>query len=446
MPKPICIPDNHPGLRKELSQSQWDDLKSIAGKKVSSLCRMNGSEGSLLVFPNSLDAYGDKIGDTVVFGISEDRISTGNLIGFIGRKDTALKIYSRFDRDGNDFFMHYMLGKVFSINLFDLPHNTDAEDIFDFVIFLFPYFLRRALSQGLYRQYITYHRNDTHVRGSIDIVRHIRKNIPFTGFISYNSREYTEDNDMTELIRHTVEFIRMKPYGNSILMQDEETKGYVADIVRATPEYDPHNRGKIISRNLRPKMHPYYFEYEPLRHLCIQILQQEEIKYGEQDEKVYGILFDGAWLWETYLNTLFEGMNLHHPDNKTGHGRLYLFSPDAAPRYPDFWGDGIVLDAKYKGYDGKPVTQVGREDLAQVISYMYILQARLGGFLVPGTKDASLSIAELNSAFGGEMFLLSLLIPMGIKSFDSFIRTIRGSESFFVSEISRLWNSRMPEK
>ena len=446
MSKPICIPDNHPGLRKELSQIEWDDLRAIAGKKVSSLCRMNGDDTSLLVFPDSLDLYGDKIGDEVVFDIFEDRISSGNLMGFIGRRDTALKIHSRFDKGGDDFFMHYMLEKVFAVNMFDLPHSTDTEDIFDFIIFLFPYFLKQALAQGLYRQYITYRRNNSHVRGPIDIARHIRENVPFSGSISYNSREYTGDNDLIELIRHTIEYIRTKPFGNSILKRDESTKGCVSDIIQATPSYNSNERVKVIYRNLRPKIHPYYSEYEPLRRLCLQILREEEIKYGEQDDKVYGVLFDGAWLWEAYLNTLFEGMNIHHPDNKTGQGKIYLFTPKAAPRYPDFWGDGIVMDAKYKGYDGKSVTQVGREDLAQVISYMYIKNAQLGGFLVPGSNGTNISSAKLNSALGGEMFLLSLPIPDDAESYSSFVNQIEVSESFFVSKIRDLINCLVPER
>lgn len=437
MSAPICISDNHPGKSLELLNSQWEDLSFIAGKKISTLCRESGNESRLLVFPDSLEEYGDRIGDSSVIDISGQSISTGNVMGFIGRRDTLLKIHSRFDREADDFFMHYMLEKVFSVNMFDLPHSTDSDQVFDFIIFLFPYFLKKALGQGLHREYVTYRRNDAHVRGSIDIARHIATNLPFTGRIAYNSRERSSDNELTELIRHTIEFIRNKPFGQAILSRDENTKECVSSIIQATSSYRKKDRAQVVFKNLRPKIHPFYSEYEPLRRLCLQILREEEVKYGQKDDRVYGVLFDGAWLWEEYLNTLFDGLDIHHPENKNRRSPIYLFKPRRAERYPDFWTTGLVMDAKYKGYDGKPVHQIGREDLAQVISYMYILDARFGGFLVPGKNGGvNYSLETLNGG-GGEMFILPLQIPFGATKYSEFTERIKENEATFVETISR---------
>lgn len=70
----------------------------------------------------------------------------------------------------------------------------------------------------------------------------------------------------------------------------------------------------------------FYKEYTALQKLCLQILRQEEIKYGIDSDKVYGILFDGAWLWEEYLNTLLSNAGFKHPENKLGTGAIYLLS------------------------------------------------------------------------------------------------------------------------
>ena len=62
-------------------------------------------------------------------------------MGFVGRRNTMIRIQSRFTSDdGRDYFLHYMLQKVFAIHLFDLKHLTDEESIFDFLIYLFPTF------------------------------------------------------------------------------------------------------------------------------------------------------------------------------------------------------------------------------------------------------------------------------------------------------------------
>ena len=325
----------------DLTDGQWNDLSQLCGRSVDSLC--SDDDNTLLVFPNSFEVHGDKIGDSIIADIeNRNNLRTYNMMGFIGCGDIQIKIKSRFDKGKDDYFMHYMLERVFAINLFDLKHSTSNESLFDFVLFLFPYFLNRALAQGIYREYRTFRRNDAHLKGVLDVNRHIRTNIYQTGNIAYNSREHTTDNDLVQLIRHTVEYIRTKEFGEGILYRDEQTRGSVQQIIDATPTYDKNSRGNVISRNLRPRIHPYYSHYEDLRQLCIRILRHEQIKYGNNKDKVYGILFDGAWLWEEYLNTLLDTCGFKHPKNRENSGRIYLFTPNAAPRYPDFIKDGYI--------------------------------------------------------------------------------------------------------
>ena len=428
MASPVVISDNAHRRKLPLTEQQWADLSQIEGRSVKELCERGENDISLLVFPESLDVYGDKIGDSTILDINDGTISTGNLMGFVGQRETRLRIHSRFDREENDYFMHYMLEKVFSVNLFNLQYSSDPETVFDFVLFLFPYFLKRALSQGLYREYVSYSHNDTRVRGAIDISRHISLNIPFTGNVAYKTREHTADNALMELVRHTIEYISTKEFGPGILSRDEETKADVAQVIKATPRYEKGERARIINKNLRAKIHPYYSEYEPLRRLCIQILRQEEIKYGNDNDTVYGVLFDGAWLWEEYLNTILEQLDFKHPENKLRRGAIHLFKPKRVERFPDFISERLVLDAKYKRYEGSQVSDVGREDLAQVISYMYIRQLDAGGFLVPGGDTVNVVSEELNG-YGGRMFILNLPIAKDAQSYASFVQSMQVNES-----------------
>ena len=426
----VSIPDNVREKRLSLNEEQWKDLSLIAGHTVKNLCDQDETGMSLLIFPDRLDVYGDKISDSTIIDIQDNTISSGNLMGFVGCRDTRLRIHSRFDIGENDYFMHYMLEKVFSVNMLDLKYSTDTESVFDFVLFLFPFFLKKALSQGLYKEYMTYRHNDDRVRGVVEIARHIRLNIPFSGNVAYKTREHTADNDMMELIRHTIEYIRSKEFGVGILSHDEETKDNISSIVDATPTYEKNERQKVISRNLRAKIHPYYSEYESLRKLCIQILRQEEIKYGKDDDTVYGVLFDGAWLWEEYLNTILEELDFEHPENKKGLGAIPLFTQKYSPRYPDFYNEIMVLDAKYKRYSEVSITGIAREDLAQVISYMYIKKLPIGGFLVPGGEFVRIECETLHG-YGGNMFLLNLPIPQGMKSYGEFFERMTFFEKDF---------------
>ena len=440
MTPPVIISDNAKEKHLNLTEQQWADLSLIAGRTVKNLCEKDDSGISLLVFPDSLDVYGDQIGDHTILDIKDNVISTGNLMGFVGCRGTNLRIKSRFDSGENDYFMHYLLEKVFSVNLFDLPHSTDAESVFDFILFLFPFFLNRALSQGLYKEYVTRRYNDDKVKGVLEISRHIRINIPFTGNVAYKTREHISDNALMQLVRHTVEYIRSKEFGAGILSRDEETKANVALVIDATPSYERLGREKIINKNLRAKIHPYYSEYEPLRRLCLQILRQEELKYGNDEDTVYGVLFDGAWLWEEYLNTLLEGIGFKHPENKLGRGAIHLFIPKRGPRYPDFYNDNLVLDAKYKRYSEGGITKIDRDDLNQVISYMFIRKLSAGGFLIPGGKTVSVE-SELLHGYGGNMFLINLPVPSDASSYDSFCEVMSDNEFTFTQAIDTITNA-----
>lgn len=439
MTLPVIISDNSQKERSALSEQQWADLSRIAGRKVKELCARDEEGVSLLVFPDRLNIHGDKIGDNTIIDIRNDTLFTGNLMGFVGCGTTRLRIRSRFDEDDRDYFLHYMLEKVFSINLLDLQYSTDPEAIFDFILFLFPYFLNRALSQGLYKEYITCQHNDSRVRGVIDVSRHVRMNIPFTGNVAYRTREHTADNNLTELIRHTIEYIKTKPFGQGILSHDEETKGNVALITEATTRYEKRDRLNVVSKNLRAKVHPYYTEYEPLRKLCIQILQQEELKYGREDDTIYGVLFDGAWLWERYLNTILSDVGFQHPDNISGSGARYLFKERKGPRYPDFYNpaERIVLDAKYKRYEGKALTDISTEDLAQVVSYMYIMQFPTGGFLVPGGREVHKEDEKLHG-YPGTMYLFNIPIPDSAKSYGEFSKMMAEGEEAFIEKLESI--------
>ena len=362
-------------------------LFPIADKTIAELCRENEN---LLIFPYSIETSDDRIGESSVMNIlnTDDpekvRISTGNVMGFIGVGDLQIKIKSRFDLGRDDFLLHYMLQKVLSFNLFDLSHNNEQEDVFDFIMFMFPHFLKAAMRQGIYREYQNYKHNDANVKGTIDIGRHIAQNIPFVGNIAYSTREYSHDNNMTELIRHTIEFMKTKKYGQAVLNIDSDTIENVNAIVEHTPFYNKGDRNSVISKNLRMKMHPYYTGYRPLQKLCLQILRMEEVKYGESNEEICGILFDGAWLWEEYVNTILSKHGFTHPENKLHKGGIYLFEDHSGIRYPDFYNDDMVLDAKYKrlgSYD--KLSKVDRDDVHQLIAYLTALHMTKGGFIAP---------------------------------------------------------------
>lgn len=361
-------------------------LRSIANRKISELLDENGND--LLIYPHSFYQCEDDADKQCLLSIQTHWkgnictnvvLETGNMVGFIGVNGQSVSILSRFSQNAEeDFFLHYMLQQVLHINIVNLLHGTANEQTFDFLLLLFPKLLNEALAQGTYKEYQRNEHNDANVRGTIDINRHLKANVPFNGRIAYRTREFSRDNHVTELIRHTIDYISNTPFGKMLLENDEETHASIAQIISATPKDNRQEREKIIKNNLKVITHPYYSCYTPLQKLCLRILKHEKIKYRAEENKVHGILFDVAYLWEEYLATILTKQGFEHPKNKKRTGRIYLDKNKRLPRYPDFYrkGDHLIIDAKYK-------REINRDDINQMITYMYRLMGANGTFIQP---------------------------------------------------------------
>ena len=375
-------------------------------------------------------------------------MDTGNIMGFIGRKDTELNICSRFTHrddngrilENNDFFLHYLLEKVCHINLTNLLSTRTPDTILNFLPFLFPLYLLDALRQGIYKEYQTRKYNNSSVKGIIDTSRHIRFNIPANGKIAYNTREYSFDNPVTELVRHTIEYMRISNIFKFILTSNEAIKEAVDVITKSTPLYNRMDRNRILSQTSKAIKSPFFYKYQDLIKLCRMILLHEKIKYDSSENKIYGILFDGAWLWEEYLATMLKKNGYEHPENKNKNGVIHPFTTKNAGRfYPDFYkpkyGSSlkeelaeVILDAKYKNFDkyNPPA-----DDIAQMISYIHVMDSRVGAFIYPSKNENETGSKWTVKAFATEHATIKtkpFYIPQNTENYCDFRERIKFSE------------------
>lgn len=398
-------------------------------------------EDNILIFPHDLLESPDLEKDGKVLETVSGQIKTQNIIGFLGYENERLTIHSRFANGDDNYFLHYMLQKVLQLNLTSLDVGLSQEDSwYQLLIYLFPKYLQAALRKGLYKEYQRFFYNDSHVKGTIEVARHIKKNVPFTGKITYSTREFSFDNALMQLIRHTIAFIQHTvPNGRALLSSSASVRENIAEIVRVTPSYKFSDRAKIIHLNqTRPIRHAYYYEYGKLQQLCLMILRQTKHGLNQSNQKIHGLLFDVAWLWEEYLATLL-GEDFEHPQNKASKGGISVFqSGNGRKVYPDFYSRplGVVLDAKYK----KLEKGIAREDLFQLITYSYISKAQLAGLIFPSTgKEIDNDIGTLEG-YGGILKKWSLLIPQKSSSYDDFVKQIQESEKIFQETIQKLLN------
>ena len=91
--------------------------------------------------------------------------------------------------------------------------------------------------------------------------------------------------------------------------------------------------------------------------------------------------------------------------------------------FPDFYQDDFILDAKYKHLN----RGIGREDLYQVVTYMYCKKANHGGYVYPDEGTNSYSKYQLEG-YNGYIHLLPVSIPQDKSNYNDFIQTIEESE------------------
>ena len=127
-----------------------------------------------------------------------------------------------------------------------------------------------------------------------------------------------------------------------------------------------------------------------------------------------------------------------HPENKLGTGAIYLFE-HGGQRFPDFWKQNIVLDAKYKklAINGNRL-DIERDDVHQIMAYMYRLKASKGGIVCPydGEKNKIISQNMHKDSYLGSLSLYALAIPKNCSSYEDFTELIVENERTLLEELS----------
>ena len=423
-------------------KEKFHDVSSITSVIADKTLEQLEREG-IFVLPELINDADDLTRDQMILQSFNECYRASNVMGFLGCGEERLVIRSRFGNDTNDYFFQYLLERVIDFpNVVDL--NTDAYNnnrMFSLLLFLFPMYLREAMRKGAFKSYVRREYNNENVKGTVDIARHIRNNIPFTGRIAYSQREYSYNNYLMQLIRLTIEFIKSKPNGYSLLAKVKEE---IKTVVDATPDFELKNANKIINANKKTTVrHAYYHEYQALQRLCILILQNEKQQIGVGLHKVYGILFDGAWLWEEYVNQLICN-EFYHPMNKAGSGGQWLFAGGSGRIYPDFmsrdYEQRVIADAKYK-----PMDNIGNKDYLQVLAYMLRFDSKKAFYLYPEDEENESKILKVNAGSTYEknvhprddvsVIKHGLKIPRDADDYDDFCELMHTQEELFKSGI-----------
>lgn len=372
------------------------------------ICNNAGTDGNIFVLNEDTLNSDDK--EVRIVRQYNGSYMTQQYIGIIRHikedSDTTVFISSRFDQNNHFHFTNYLLEKALDIRAFIFPemrpqadHDTALEKLLA-IIFLRQ--INQAYKKGLFRQYRTYERNDSKIKGRIDIHRHIRLNPLFDGKIAYSYREYTIDNDVNRLILTAYELLAKKDplFMRNMLIQFRDVKACINQLKNTISPASRQEIPGLLNRTKKKITHSIYKEWEQVRQTAILLLKHIGVHItgdNTENEQIYGVLINIANLWERYLDRIFRENGLAAYTYQ--HSCEILSEPKNQYKIermlkPDFYfahkdqNPPVVIDAKYKKSWSeifstfRAETEI-REDIFQILSYMYVFGCKKGGVICP---------------------------------------------------------------
>lgn len=414
-----------------------------------------------------------------LFSILDGKRYTGGYVGVINLDikgySVTINFRSRFDKDEQSPFLMYVFQKAFNAKgkiYDDMKISGSTDKTWDFLLMIsFVHYLHDALKKGIYRQYQEFEYNDSKIKGRIDIARHIKTNMLANGKVCYTTREFTANNPINHLILKAASYLEKKyrSFFNSLVTSDETVKKGIQVLKTEIEEWELLSERDVIKKSNKKIVQPVYKNYEPLRKISIAILRRLGVNnYKSSSDDVSGVLIYMPNLWEEFLykeifskilGTQKEYKQEPYPileekksQEKNSKGRRKL--------KPDFYLEdkAMVFDAKYKSNWGEVYknelnglndwNDKVREDVFQVLAYMYALGCQYGGVIFPyqdskleecseyDIKDNIFKIGQKRE--NDEFCLIPVLIPKNIDDMSKFNKHMSDQSEKIKKKITEL--------
>lgn len=299
---------------------------------------------------------------------------TSHYIGRFSHNGVNIIINPRF---GNKIFQHII---SCATNLFlpigssDIQEKTKSNS-FWLIALLWKAMLNKALaSNQIPKEYQTITRNQKNFHGRLMVSKHIKENLCNASMFYCTYKKLSMDNIINRAIRETYKALDKK--GLSALVGEFSEYDNRLSSLGVVSELDNINQIDTIRYT---KMNYAYF---PVMQLSKAILSNKNAEsYSEGKKADVSYFIDVAELWEMYLLKLLQRKlpdeyRVYSPNAQNGE---YLLEKNAREIRPDIIIEKanrvvMIIDAKYKWYEnfGKTAkTGVSREDLYQMVTYLY---------------------------------------------------------------------------
>lgn len=285
-------------------------------------------------------------------------LKTGNIIGYLKKREYAIKISSRF---GDNFLKHIISDAEGFLEIENYGGSKDEEGYDWLLIYLWKTKVKKAYRLGLPKKYITKTERINKVRGNINPVQYFTTGRQLASY-QCEYREHSYNNEANRLIAST-----FKKIGNHEFLKD-------TTLIK-NAFYTAIDGYKVSRQELHKTKHfsnPFYKDYNEVIDLSKLILRDELSDFGEKSDNS-AFFFDISMLFEYFVKKLLKkaGYLLESKfENRVeietgGYSYKRKLEPDLVFSHK---GKRFLFDVKYKGFDF--VYGVSREDIFQLHTYV----------------------------------------------------------------------------
>lgn len=248
--------------------------------------------------------------------------------------------------------------------------SKNNEDYFAYIIeYLFLHAYEKACLMGLPRQYRKVEAKSLKYRGSLNVQKHIVKDLPFCGKLSVSYREQKVPQEIINVLYCAVKNLSKSAYNvQKVKRLEQELKHQVS--CKSVTSLDIQKALKCSAIQ-----NPMFAQFKKVLKYAEIILKRKNLEPDSKisNSEVSGFLMDASELWEIYLEKILED---NFPDwNISGQSRMPFYEGITffgRTFFPDLIleknGNYAVFDAKFKDMYGRG-WDVDREDLHQIHMY-----------------------------------------------------------------------------
>lgn len=350
-----------------------------------------------------------KIGYTLP---QEIELTTSYYVGFynttIEGQQVSLTIIPRF----GEKIANYLYANALGVYLTESTTSISQDKFYNqwFLALLWMGALEGAIGKAhIPKSYVRESKNLTYFKGRLDVGKQILHNLtsPHKMYCQYPKLTY--DTPINRTLCKVYKILRKE---NSPLFSPS-IQGHFSML------NDFGVRDEISLREIEN------ITYTPLNRAYQKVIELSKIIISQKGQSNtplqtrsmgQGFFLDMSEIWEAYLYnkilSKLEGFEVENC-NLEGGDRVFSEGNDAREMRPDFklMRNGeikAIIDAKYKNVDS--MEKVSREDLYQMMSYMYRYDCHLGIFLTPNNAEGeSVGVDEAEIDNGkGKILIFSL--------------------------------------